>query len=113
MSNTFIARIRKDGKITIPKDVRDLLQVQADELYEVTLTFKRACTRSKEELHEFYGKFPDIVVNEKILEELRKEYELAKGGVPISSPLGERFGVLRTIFEELIKPSEESAKVEP
>ena len=37
MSNTFVARIRKDGKITVPKDVRDLLKVQADDLYEITM----------------------------------------------------------------------------
>ena len=37
MSYSFVARIRKDGKITIPKEVRDLLKVEADDLYEISM----------------------------------------------------------------------------
>ena len=37
MSYSFVARIRKDGKITIPKEVRELLKVEADDLYEINM----------------------------------------------------------------------------
>ena len=37
MGYSFLARMRKDGKITIPEEVRDLLKVDPDNIYEMKI----------------------------------------------------------------------------
>lgn len=37
MSGHFVARVRKDGKITIPTEVRDLLKIKPNELLDVNI----------------------------------------------------------------------------
>ena len=50
-----------------------------------------------------------IEVDEKILAQLRIEYETGKKYSVRFSPFAERWDVLRTIFEELIQSSEQTA----
>ena len=37
MSTHFIARLRKDGKITIPKEIRELLKIEPGELVDIDI----------------------------------------------------------------------------
>ncbi len=37
MSQHFVARVRKDGKITIPKEIRELLKIKPDEFVDINI----------------------------------------------------------------------------
>jgi len=37
MSGHFVARVRKDGKITIPKEIRELLKIEPSELVNIDI----------------------------------------------------------------------------
>jgi len=37
MSGHFVARVRKDGKITIPKEIRELLKIEPGELVNIDI----------------------------------------------------------------------------
>lgn len=37
MSGHFVARVRKDGKITIPKEVRELLEINPGEFVDIKI----------------------------------------------------------------------------
>ena len=37
MSGYFVARVRKDGKITIPKEIRELLKIEPSELVNIDI----------------------------------------------------------------------------
>lgn len=37
MSPHFIARVRKDGKITIPKEIRELMKIEPDEFVDIRI----------------------------------------------------------------------------
>ena len=37
MSAHFVARVRKDGKITIPKEIRELLKIEPHEFVDIDI----------------------------------------------------------------------------
>ena len=37
MSVHFVTRVRKDGKITIPKEIRELLKIEPNELVDIDI----------------------------------------------------------------------------